>query len=82
MSLEEVFDNGIRVENLPKTMNFLASTQKVNQIVNADLVKALAEVEQQRNRTCSVEDSLMVTSNLNMMPIEPTNSSAAAHTHT
>lgn len=43
--LEEVFDNGVRVENLPKQMNFLPDTQKINQIVTADLVKALAAAE-------------------------------------
>jgi len=63
-------------------MNFIAGTQKVNQIVTADLVKALAAADHQRNIELTVEDSLILTRNLKMMPFETTITNGPSHTQT
>ena len=38
-SVDELFDNGTKVESLPKSVDYLSTVAKVNQIISAEIVR-------------------------------------------
>lgn len=58
---EEIFENGLRIDSLPKNIDFTIGTDKMNQVLTADSVKGFLE-----QRFTSIEDSGMLVTGLKM----------------
>jgi hypothetical protein len=51
---DDIFENGQKVENLPKALDYQPQTYKLNQIVSSEIVRAFLEPPQQQMKT--IED--------------------------
>ena len=47
--VDEVFDQGIRVESIPKTFEYNPAVERINQIINAEAVHMYLEQRQMQN---------------------------------
>ena len=52
---DEIFENGLKVENLPRQFDYQPSIQKINQLISSENVRAFMD-----QRNFQIDDSLTI----------------------